>query len=108
MGNIIQKFPAHLIDPDLALNIFLELVIGGFQLRDRLLQLPGHPVKVLSQYVYFIPRMTFIFRVKIKIAHFSGKQSQLTDRFRNSLCQDPDRQTAHTDDRDPHIQIKTV
>ena len=108
MGNIIQKFPAHLIDPDLTFDILLKLVIGGFQLGDRLFQLFRHTVKILSQHVDLVSGMTFIFRVKIKIAHFSGKQSQFADRFCNSLGYDPECQTAYENNRNSHIQIKTV
>ena len=80
MGNVIQKFLSHFIDLYFILNVFLQFIVGRFQLGNGVLQLAGHFVKIISQHIDLIACFAFISGLKIKICHLTGKLRQFGNR----------------------------
>ena len=94
MGYIPEELVAHLFHLFLLLDILLELVIGTFELGDRLLQLFGHPVEVAPQDPDLIRSPARILCIKVQIRHFLREMRQFHQRLRDPPRQKPHKQTA--------------
>ena len=69
MRNIAKKFRTHLLQLFLLFNILLQLIIGAFQLRNRLFQLLRYFVKICPEDRYLVGTFARVFCIKIKIGH---------------------------------------
>lgn len=72
MRYIGNKFFSHLINLDLLLNIFLQLVIGRLQFSDCFFQTIRQYIHTTTQYSNLILGMSLIFCLKIQFGHPFG------------------------------------
>ena len=72
MRNIGNKFLSALINSGFVFNVGLQLVVGGFKLCDRALQLLGQYIHRISERTDFILGISLVSCGKIKIGHLLG------------------------------------